>query len=232
MTVATDQELQSKVIDKLHWDDRVNAADVGVTVEDGKVTLRGTVPSYRAKSIAEADTKELEGITDVINHLQVRYPASTPIPIDEEIASNVINALTWDPDIEANKIDISVIGGLLTLRGTVDAYWKKFQVEEIGYGITGVIDIINELAVVPTKKPQDEEIARTIENALEHNTFVEAEDVNVIVENGRVTLTGFVANWGAWKAAHNAATYTKGVIKVVDGLAIRYLEEQEFLAEN
>jgi osmotically-inducible protein OsmY len=231
MSIATDQELQTQVIDKLHWDDRVNAADVGVTVNDAKVTLRGTVPSYRAKALAEQDTKEIEGITEVFNHLQVQYPATIPVPIDEEIASNVVNALSWDPDIDANKIDVSVVGGLLTLRGTVDAYWKKFQVEDIGYGITGVIDIINELAVVPTKKPQDEEIARSIENALERNTFVEAEDVNVVVEDGRVTLTGFVSNWGAWRAAHNVATYTKGVIKVVDGLAIRYLEEAEFFPE-
>ncbi len=232
MTIAIDEELQAKVIEKLHWDDRVNAADVGVTVDHTKVTLRGTVPSYRAKSIAEKDTKEIPGISEVINHLQVEYPSTITVPIDEEIASNVANALSWDPDIDANKIDVSVIGGLLTLRGTVDAYWKKFQAQDIAYAITGVIDIINELAVVPTKIPEDEEIARTIENALERNTFVEAEDVNVVVENGRVTLTGFVPNWGAWRAAHKAASYTKGVVKVVDGLAIRYLEEQEFLGED
>lgn len=232
MTIAIDEELQAKVIEKLHWDDRVNAADVGVTVDHTKVTLRGTVPSYRAKSIAEKDTKEIPGISEVINHLQVQYPSTIPVPIDEEIASNVANALSWDPDIDANKIDVSVIGGLLTLRGTVDAYWKKFQAQDIAYAITGVIDIINELAVVPTKIPEDEEIARTIENALERNPFVEAEDVNVVVENGRVTLTGFVPNWGAWRAAHKAASYTKGVVKVVDGLAIRYLEEQEFLGED
>jgi osmotically-inducible protein OsmY len=231
MSIATDQELQTQVIDKLHWDDRVNAANVGVTVNDAKVTLRGTVPSYRAKALAEQDTKEIEGITEVFNHLQVQYPDTIPVPIDEEIASNVANAFTWDTDIDADKIDVSVIGGMLTLRGTVDAYWKKFQVEDISYGITGVIDIINELAVVPTKKPQDEEIARSIENALERNTFVEAEDVNVVVEDGRVTLTGFVPNWGAWRAAHNVATYTKGVIKVVDGLAIRYLEEAQYFPE-
>lgn len=232
MSIATDEELQTQIIDKLHWDDRVNAADVGVTVNDAKVTLRGTVPSYRAKALAEQDTKEIAGITEVFNHLQVQYPDTIPVPIDEEIASNVANALTWDTDIDADKIDVSVMGGLLTLRGTVDAYWKKFQVEDISYGITGVIDIINELAVVPTKKPQDEEIARSIENALERNTFVEAEDVNVVVEDGRVTLTGFVPNWGAWRAAHNVATYTKGVIKVVDGLAIRYLEEAEYFTEG
>jgi osmotically-inducible protein OsmY len=232
MSIATDQELQTQVIDKLHWDDRVNAANVGVTVNDAKVTLRGTVPSYRAKALAEQDTKEIEGITEVFNHLQVQYPDTIPVPIDEEIASNVANAFTWDTDIDADKIDVSVIGGMLTLRGTVDAYWKKFQVEDISYGITGVIDIINELAVVPTKKPQDEEIARSIENALERNTFVEAEDVNVVVEDGRVTLTGFVPNWGAWRAAHNVATYTKGVIKVVDGLAIRYLEEAQYFPEG
>jgi osmotically-inducible protein OsmY len=51
---------------------------------------------------------------------------------------------------------------------------------------------------------------------------VEAGDVNVIVENGRVSLTGFVPNWAAWRAVHNTASHTTGVIMVVDKLVIRY----------
>jgi osmotically-inducible protein OsmY len=220
----TDEELKTIIVDKLRWDDRANTSEVNVIVNNSKVTLTGTVSSSRAKRIIEEDVREVVGIIKINNQLWVQYPPMTPVLTDEEVASNVANTLARNPDIDDNKIDINVIGGLLTLYGTVDAFWKKFQAEDIAYGITGVIDVINELAVVPTKDARDEEIAKSIENALESNMDVEAEDVNVIVENSRVSLIGFVPNWAAWRAAHNTASYTTGVTMVVDKLAIRYPE--------
>ncbi|KYC43675.1 transport-associated protein [Scytonema hofmannii PCC 7110] len=220
----TDEELRTIIVDKLCWDDRANTSEVNVIVNNSKVTLTGTVSSSRAKRIVEEDVREVVGILKINNQLWVQYLPMTPVLTDEEVASNVVNSLARNPDIDDNKIDVSVIGGLLTLHGTVDAFWKKFQAEDIAYGITGVIDVINELAVVPTKDARDEEIAKSIENALESNMDVEAEDVNVIVENSRVSLIGFVPNWAAWRAAHNTASYTTGVTMVVDKLAIRYPE--------
>lgn len=222
MTVTTDEELKTIVVDKLRWDDRVNAAEVNVIVENRKITLKGTVSSYRAKRIVEDDVREVAGIIEIDNQLQVQYPLMTPLATDEEIALNVMDALTWNADIDASKINVSVIGGFLTLQGVVDAFWKKFQAQDTAHGISGVIDVVNELAVVPTKEAQDEEIAKCIGNALERNMDVEAGDVNVIVENGRVSLTGFVPNWAAWRAVHNTASHTTGVIMVVDKLVIRY----------
>ncbi|MBD2773713.1 BON domain-containing protein [Iningainema tapete] len=220
----TDEELKTIVVDKLRWDDRVNSAEVSVVVDDCKVTLTGAVSSYKAKHKVEEYVREVAGIIEIDNQLRVQYPPITSILTDEEIVSNVMNALTQNPDIDANKINVSVIGGLLTLQGTVDAFWKKFQAENTAYGITGVIDVVNEIAIVPTKEAEDEEIARSIENALERDMDVEAEDVNVIVENGRVSLIGFVPNWAAWRAAHNTTSCIKGVTMVMDGLVIRNLD--------
>ncbi|WP_026736307.1 BON domain-containing protein [Fischerella sp. PCC 9605] len=225
MTVTTEEKLKTIVMDKLWWDKRVNAAEVNVIVKNGKITLKGKVSNYRAKRIAEDDVKEVAGKIEIDNQLQVHYPPMTTLPTDEEIASNVTNALTENPEIDASKINVSVIGGFLILQGIVDAFWKKFQAQKIAYGIAGVIDVVNELAVVPTKEAQDEEIAKCIGNALENNMDVETGDVNVIVENGRVSLTGFVSNWAAWRAVHNIVSCTTGVIMVVDKLVIRQIIE-------
>lgn len=225
MIVIKDEQLKTKVMDQLYWDDWVNGADVVVIVNSGKVILTGRVPSFQAKQIIESHIKAVSEITEVDNQLKVLLSSNISVPTDETIASNVTNALTWDSEIDAMKIDISVIGGVITFRGTVDAHWKKFEAENLAYAITGVIDVVNELAVVPTKKSQDEEIARNIEDALERNINVEAEDVSVIVENARVTLTGYVYNWAASRAAFSTASHTQGVIKVINALAIRYLDE-------
>ncbi|MEQ8959748.1 MAG: BON domain-containing protein, partial [Coleofasciculus sp. C2-GNP5-27] len=112
--------------------------------------------------------------------------------------------------------------GVVTLRGTVDAYWKKYQAEQDAYGIAGVIDVINELGVVLTDKPLDQVIARDIEAALARNSHVNVEDITVAVDNGTVILRGNIPNWAAWRSAYNAAIYTTGVIDVVDQLNIVY----------
>ncbi|RUR75980.1 BON domain-containing protein [Chlorogloeopsis fritschii PCC 9212] len=225
MTVTTDEKLKTIVMDKLCWDKRVNAAEVNVIVENCKITLKGKVSNYRAKRIVEDDVKEVVGKIEIDNQLQVHYPPMTPLPTDEEIALKVTNALTENPEIDTSKINVSVIGGFLTLQGIVDAFWKKFQAQKTAYAITGVIDVVNELAIVPTQEAQDEEIAKCIGNALEHNMDVETGDVNVIVENGRVSLSGFVSNWAAWRAVHNTVSRTTGVIMVVDKLIIRQIVE-------
>ena len=41
-----DETIDKQVVDQLYWDSRVNASEVAVTVQNGKVTLHGTVPSY------------------------------------------------------------------------------------------------------------------------------------------------------------------------------------------
>lgn len=222
MVFMTDQELGTRVKDQIRWDGRVPAADIEITIEDSKAILRGTVPSYRAKMAAAEDAWVVSGIQKVDNQLQVKYPPAVTVPPDSEIASSVETVLVWEPDIDSANIEVSVTSGVVTLRGTVDAYWKKYQAEQDAYGIAGVIDVINELGVVLTDKPLDQVIARDIEAALARNSHVNVEDVTVAVDNGTVILGGNIPNWAAWRSAYNAAIYTTGVIDVVDQLNIVY----------
>jgi osmotically-inducible protein OsmY len=201
------------------WDGRVRTTEVDIPVDDGKVTLRGTVPSYRAKMAAAEDAWTVAGVKAVDNQLQVQYPP-TSVPTDSEIASNIKTVLNWDADIDGSKIDVSVTEGIVTLRGTVDAYWKKFQAQEDAYWMNGTIEVVNELAVVPTHKASDETIARSLEAALERRSNVDVEHVSVAVENGTVTLTGNVPDWSAWNTVYNTALFTTGVSEVRDRLAI------------
>ncbi|MFP4101729.1 BON domain-containing protein [Coleofasciculus sp.] len=220
MVLKSDSELTTAITTQLHWDGRVNASKINVTVDHGVATLTGTVPHYRAKLAATEDAKLVTGVYAVDNQLQVEYPATTSIPPDSELASTVKTMLSWDADIDASNINVSVVDGIVTLRGTVDAYWKKLQAQKDVYWITGVIDVVNELGIVPTEKPQDEAIATTIETALERNHSVNVEDISVMVENGTVTLTGVVSDLFARDTAYNIAVYTPGVVNVIDQLTL------------
>jgi len=48
--IKTDAQIQHDVLDELKWDTRVKETDVGVEVNDGIVTLTGTVDSWTART--------------------------------------------------------------------------------------------------------------------------------------------------------------------------------------
>ncbi len=48
MVAMTSQDLKTRVVHQLQWDDRVDASDIGVTIDDGYARLTGTVSSYRS----------------------------------------------------------------------------------------------------------------------------------------------------------------------------------------
>jgi osmotically-inducible protein OsmY len=181
-------------------------------VEDSKATLAGTVPSFWARRVAEEDAWSVRGISSVNNQLTVRYPV--PLPIDAEIKSNVESVLSWNSVIDASKIEVSVNTSLVTLKGTVDTYWQARRAENLAKDINGVLDVINELAVVPTESRLDEDVAKRIVSAFEQNILIDADAVTVKVDAGEVTLTGMSPTWYARERAEEIAASTLGVVSV------------------
>lgn len=216
-TYRNDEEIKKDVIQRLTWDDRVEAAKIIVDVKDGKVKLTGSVPSYLARSAAYDDAWTVRGVFSVVDELSVSPPKA---PSDEEIRTRVKDRLTTSPAFETADIDVEVHNGIVKLKGTVDALWKRTSAETITEGLRGVVDVKNELAVVPTGDFVDEDIARRIINTLDRDVRVDAEDVTVNVRNGIVTLTGTVTDRHAREAAYEAALYTTGVKEIHDQLTL------------
>lgn len=217
-----DEEIKKDVVDSLYWDNRVDAADISVTVVDGTVSLTGSVPSYSVKTAAAEDARLITGVVSVDDRLEVAYRA---LPADEDVRRDVVEALRRNPDLYEIKLDASVSNGWVTLTGTVDAFWKKMRVADVALSIRGILGVTNKLAVVPTEDIADEAIAEEIVRALDRNRQVSAEDVDVVVRDGRVLLSGTVPGWSAKAAAYNAALYTWGVIEVEDNIIVERLPQ-------
>ena len=213
----SDNDVDKQVVDQLYWDNSVQVADVGVTVDDGWVTLEGSVPSYSAKYTAEDDAYLVDGVKFVDNQLVVNYPT---FPTDKQIKEDVKSALDWDFALDSQRIKVSVKDGTVKLLGTVDAYWKKTLAEDDAAKVNGVLYIVNELAIVTTGKWSDETIGKDIEEAMRRNIFVDVNDVDVKVKKGKVTLTGEVSNWAAKDAAYSSALFTAGVVSIDNQITI------------
>jgi osmotically-inducible protein OsmY len=212
------EEIKKDVVDQLYWDNRVDASKAKVEVTDGKVILTGRAPSFSSRHAAQIDALSVDGVLSVENAIIVKPPVRAPS--DEEIRNAIENALFWDPDFDAQEMMVRVEQGGVTLEGTVDAYWKKLKAGEEALQIVGVVDVINKLAVAPAEDMLDKSVAEDVVAALDRNVNVNAEHVNVKVENGIVTLFGRVSDWNQFFIAQSIAQHTSGVVNVTNELVI------------
>jgi osmotically-inducible protein OsmY len=209
---------KKEIVDQLRWDSRVDAADVQVSVSDGKVTLSGTVPTVQARRAAVLDAYSVSGVQTVENDIIVSY--DEPLPASEVVEQRIRYVLAWNPDIDSTDIEVLADAGVVTLVGKVEVFWKKLFAENLAMCVGGVLDVVNKLSVAPRNDIMDESIAEGILGALSRNSLVSAEAVVVTVTNGFATLEGTIPSRPARDSALEMAYCTLGVTGVEDRLII------------
>lgn len=219
-TNRTDADIQRDVVESLYWDTRVDAADIGVLVDDAKVTLVGSVPTYRARAAAREDALVVRDVTAVDNRLSVEISSRLDTPDDDELQTTVIEVLGADPDLKAADIDVDVHDGTVRLSGSVRTFWERELARSVTITLPGVRGLTNELVVVPAGDHDDVELAREVAAMLTRNRHVDLSDIDVEVTEGRVTLTGEVRDENVHQQVLDAARYTHGVTEINDLLHV------------
>lgn len=213
----TDRELQENVQAALDWDPSIDAADVGVTVDKGVVTLRGDIKAYSEKSAAERVALGVYGVKAVANDLNVRIGLGLD-RTDSDIALATVNALKWNSQVPADKVHVSVSKGWVTVKGDVDWNFQRVTVGRLVRDLIGVIGVTNNIAVRPHVKIAD--VESKIEAALKRSAEVDARRIHVGVSDGKVTLSGNVRSWAEREEARRAAWAAPGVKNVEDHIAV------------
>lgn len=216
----TDADIQRDVIESLYWDTRVDAADVGVTVHEGHVTLAGTVPTYRARAAAREDALVVRDVVGVDNRLSVEISAQLDTPDDDVLGTAVEEVLGADPDLGAADIEVEVREGTVRLAGSVRTFWERELARSVTITLPGVRGLTNELVVVPAGDHDDIELARTVAATLARNRHVDLSVIDIAVTKGRVTLTGQVRDESVHQQVLDAARYLGGVTEIHDLLYI------------
>ena len=222
MMRKSDAQIHQDVRRELSWDSRVDDTHVGVAVDQGVVTLTGTVANYAAKLAAQAAAHRVPGVLDVANDLRVEIP----VPLgctDTEIAQAVRHALAWDVLVPDTRITSTVTGGWVTLEGSVDRLRERADAERAVRRLRGVCGVTNKIVVRPPTV-QSAQVHEVIEAALERHAEREAEReaerIQVQVSDGVVTLTGRVHSYAEKRAVMGAVSHTPGVHTVTDHLRI------------
>jgi osmotically-inducible protein OsmY len=216
--MKTDRELQLDVVDELRWEPGVDATEIGVTVKDGVVTMKGTVDSYAEKWAAERAVKRVSGVKAIAEELEVKLPGESKRS-DADIAQAAENALEWDVSVPEG-IKVTVENGFVTLEGEVDWQYQKTAAEDAVLYLTGVQGVDNEITVKPEVAPTD--IKGKIEAAFKRSAILDAQKISVQADGGTITLTGTVGSWAEYDEAGNAAWSAPGVCEVKNLISVSY----------
>jgi osmotically-inducible protein OsmY len=215
--VMDDLSLRQRVMDELEFDPRIDAAHIGVSAQNGVVTLTGHVCSYAEKLALEAAVKRVKGVKAVAQETRVRYPFHRKTG-DDEIAGRAVKILAWSLSLPEGAIQVKVERGWITLSGLVAWQFEKDAAEDAVKRLSGVHGVINLIEIRPRAQAGD--IKKRIEDALARSAEIIGDRVRVQVQGDTVILDGTVRSWYERDLAQQAAFAAPGVRTVDDRLAI------------
>lgn len=213
----SDLSLRNRILEELEFQPEINAANIGVTVDNGIVTLTGHVSSYSQKIDVEWAVKSIKGVRAVAEEIEVRLEKGAGTA-DDTIANRALNIINWSSDVPKGDIKVVVQTGWITLEGEVDWQYQKETVERAVRKLSGVVGVDNRLTLRPRVDAGD--IQRRIEDALTRHAEVDANEIHVKVEGDVVRLDGRVHLWRQRQIAERTAWSVPGVRKVEDHLLL------------
>ncbi len=215
--MKTDIQLQKDVTAELSWEPSIHAAQIGVEVKDGIVTLAGHVSSYAEKWDAERAAQRVAGVKALTVEIDVKlHESSTRTDID--VASSVENVLLWATDIPQSSLKVKVENGWVTLGGEVDWDYQRQTAADAIRHLTGVRGVSCNIAVKP--KVSSSAVKADIEAALKRRAISESQKIVVAVHGSSVTLSGTAHSWSERELATHSVWGTPGVQYVVNEITV------------
>ena len=211
-----DHKLKNEVLAELAWEPAVTPDHIGVTAEDGVVTLSGHVASYWQKAAAERAVGRVKGVRAIVEGIEVLLPTSVRHE-DDGIAAAALHRFSWDASIPTDAVKIKVEKGFVTLTGEVEWHYQYDEAARSIRSLSGVTGISNRITVRP--RPDTSKIQGDIGHAL-HRSWLSNDHVKVTAKGGEVHLTGNVDSWQDRNLAATTAWRASGTTSVVNELHV------------
>ena len=140
----TDPEIARDVLHAMKIDMRVPDDRLTVGVQGGFVTLEGSVEWNYQREGAASCARNVNGVRDVNNKIEVKPRASTA-----EVKTKILEALRRSAEVDASGISVSAQDDAITLHGNVRSLFEKEEAARAAWAAPGVSRVINDIVVVP-----------------------------------------------------------------------------------
>lgn len=215
--MKTDSELRKDVLAELLWDPLIPEARVGVSVNDGVVSLSGHLDTYAEKIAVKRAVERVSGVKAIAVEIEV-IPTGSHQHSDTEIAATVEHVLSWNTSIPRDRIKISVEKGWVTLSGELDWDFQRRAAERMIRPLKGVVGIVDNIRLKAMAMPMN--LSKRIQEALARQAVREARRIEISIDGSVVTLQGQVHSWAERNAAVGAAWSAPGVSSVNNLLTV------------
>jgi len=221
----SDLEIRSDAFSVLGRDVYLTGMPLSVSVQDGIVTLSGTVGNAYEKDRAGDDVRWIDNVADLKNDISVDWSEDRGIksnnetPSDDLLKQTVRKLLDQDSRLVADDITIRTSFGEVTLDGSVRSDYEKQIAGRDVKNIVGFAWLVNNL-VVRGDEREDWAIQGDVDFNFDTDAVVEGFGLDVGVKRGIVTLTGKVNSWYQWSHAYDVASRVRGVRSVIDNIKV------------
>jgi hyperosmotically inducible protein len=218
-----DQQIQQAVSHKIHNAKQLQG--VSSSVEDGIVTLTGTVGLYQDKLDAAKKVKKLANVAGVRNDIAV---AGQTVP-DSQLQQKLAKKLAYDRvgyyDNAFNYLALGVKDGVVTLDGDTVNDVAKSSALDLVARMPGVKDVVNDVNVLPVSMFDDSIRVRTLraiyrDSVLGRYGSDPVRPIRIVVDNGHVTLYGTVQSAMDKTIAGMRANAVPGAFSVENKLVV------------
>jgi hyperosmotically inducible protein len=217
-----DQKLQESVSKTLSSNKEFK--DVQGKVEDGVITLSGSVNVVADKMKLERKMHDKDHVQGVRDYVRVAGPTVS----DAELREKLADKLRYDRagyGIAFNAINLGVKDGIVTLKGSVLDEPARASALAIVDNTPGVKGVVEELNVQPASPFDDDlriRLARKIygDPALQKYWLDPQKPIRIVVDRGHVTLYGVVDNKMDKQIAEMRAREVPNVFSVDDKLVV------------
>ncbi|MEY4139075.1 MAG: hypothetical protein RLZZ371_1257 [Pseudomonadota bacterium] len=209
--MKTDSEIKKDVLSELQWDPLIPETKIGVTVNEGVVTLSGHVDTYAEKVAAKRAAERVNGVKALAIEIDV-IPVGDHLRSDTEIALAAEHALSWNTSVPQDRVKVTVEQGWVTLTGDLDWNFQRRAVERMVRPLKGVVGVTDNIKLKTLPVPL--KLRERIQDALTRQVMREARRIEVLVEGSEVTLRGQVHSWAERNAAEGASWSAPGVTRV------------------
>ncbi len=218
-----DQQIQQAVSVKMH--DAKQFQNVQASVEDGIVTLSGTVTLLQDKLDAARKVKKLTNVSGVRNQITVAGETPSDAQLQQKLAKKLAYDRVGHFDNAFNYVELNVKGGVVTLGGYTYNDVARDSALAIVQRMPGVKDVVSEVKVLPTSIFDNDLRVRTA-RALYYDSVLgryatdPVDPIRVVVNNGHVTLYGTVQSEMDKNIAGLRASGVFGAFSVENKLAV------------